>query len=370
MDPPEVEYTAPMVEITNLGMCRSRRESAGENGYHVRPVALLQLTNIEKILGDRMIFKDLSFTIDRGERVGLIGDNGSGKTTLFKLITNALQADMGERSIARGTTIGMLDQDPTFDLSNTLIDEAELAFKDLHDLAHDLRDLEHKMGEVEGDELQKVLDKYTDLQHKFEEAGGYAWRHKLEATLHGVGFEDKDFEKPVSALSGGQRSRLALAKLLINPPELLLLDEPTNHLDIAGVEWLEDYLLSYSGAVLVISHDRRLLDKVTNRIVWLTARKLRSYVGNYSAFQTQREVEVLSQGRAHEEQRAAIEKEQEYIRRFGAGQRARQKAPCTTSRLRSDRREGQQLEVNAPEVRHRSTRRRSAAACRTPLDEL
>lgn len=289
-------------------------------------MALLQLTNIEKILGDRMIFKDLSFTIDRGERVGLIGDNGAGKTTLFKLITNALQPDTGERSIARGTTIGMLDQDPKFDHSNTLIDEAELAFKDLHDLAHDLRDLEHKMGEVEGDELDKVLSKYTDLQHKFEEAGGYAWRHKLEATLHGVGFEDKDFEKPVSALSGGQRSRLALAKLLINPPDLLLLDEPTNHLDIAGVEWLEEYLLGYSGAVLVISHDRRLLDKVTNRIVWLTARKLRSYPGNYSAFQAQREVEVLSQGRAHEEQQAAIEKEKEYIRRFGAGQRARQAA--------------------------------------------
>jgi ATP-binding cassette subfamily F protein 3 len=289
-------------------------------------VALLQLTNIEKILGDRMIFKDLSFTIDRGERVGLIGDNGAGKTTLFKLITGAVIADSGERSIARSATIGMLDQDPRFDQTNTLIDEAELAFKDLHDLAHELRDAEHHMGEVEGDELQKVLDRYTDLQHKFEEAGGYAWRHKLEATLHGVGFEDKDFEKPVAALSGGQRSRLALAKLLINPPELLLLDEPTNHLDIAGVEWLEDYLLSYSGAVLVISHDRRLLDKVTNRIVWLTARKLRSYVGNYSAFQTQRELEVLSQGRAHEEQKAAIEKEQEYIRRFGAGQRARQAA--------------------------------------------
>ena len=289
-------------------------------------MALLQLTNIEKVLGDRLIFDRLSLSIDKGERTGLIGDNGSGKSTLFKMITTAMTPDMGDRSLARGATIGLLEQDPTFGAGNTLIDEAELAFKELHDLAHKMRDCEHAMAEHQDEELDKTLLRYEELQHKFEELGGYAWRHKLEATLHGVGFTDADFEKPVEAMSGGQRSRVALAKLLINPPDLLLLDEPTNHLDIAGVEWLEDYLLSFPGAVLLISHDRRLLDKVCNKIVWLTGRKLKSYVGNYSAFQKQREVEMLSQGRAHEEQQAAIEKEKEYIRRFGAGQRARQAA--------------------------------------------
>ena len=289
-------------------------------------MALLQLTNLEKVLGDRLLFDKLSFTIDRGERVGLIGDNGAGKSTLFKMITGAMTPDLGDRSIARTATIGLLEQDPTFTPGNTLIDEAETAFKELHDLAHDMRDCEHAMGEHVDDALTKTLERYEKLQARFDELGGYAWRHKLEATLHGVGFEDADFEKPVDAMSGGQRARVALAKLLINPPELLLLDEPTNHLDIAGVEWLENYLLDFPGAVLLISHDRRLLDKVANRIVWLTQRRLRSYTGNYTAFQTQREVESLSQGRAREEQQEAIEKEKEYIRRFGAGQRARQAA--------------------------------------------
>ena len=291
-----------------------------------RRVALLQLTNLEKVLGDRLIFDKLSFTIDRGERVGLIGDNGAGKSTLFKMMTGAMRPDMGDRAIAKSATIGLLEQDPTFTPGNTLIDEAETAFKELHDLAHDMRECEHAMGEHQDEELTKTLERYEKLQSRFDDLGGYAWRHKLEATLHGVGFEDADFEKPVEAMSGGQRARVALAKLLINPPDLLLLDEPTNHLDIAGVEWLENYLLDFPGAVLLISHDRRLLDKVANRIVWLTQRKLRSYNGNYSSFQTQRELEVLSMGRAREEQQEAIEKEKEYIRRFGAGQRARQAA--------------------------------------------
>jgi ATP-binding cassette, subfamily F, member 3 len=289
-------------------------------------VALLQLTNIEKILGDRLLFDKLSFNIDKGERVGFIGDNGAGKSTLFKIMTGAMKPDLGDRSLARSATIGLLEQDPTFTPGNTLIDEAELAFAELHGIAHDMRVLEHDMAEHQGEDLDKTLEKYTDLQHRYEDLGGYAWHHKLEATLLGVGFVKEDFEKPVASLSGGQRSRVALAKLLINPPDLLLLDEPTNHLDIAGVEWLERYLLDFPGAVLLISHDRRLLDKVSTRIVWLTQRKLRSYPGNYTAFQTQRDVEVLSQGRAHEEQQAAIEKEKEYIRRFGAGQRARQAA--------------------------------------------
>jgi ATP-binding cassette subfamily F protein 3 len=293
---------------------------------YCRFVALLQLTNIEKILGDRLLFDKLSLTIDRGERVGLIGDNGAGKTTLFRTITGEVKPDMGDRSMARSATMGLLEQDPKFTPGNTLIDEAELAFAELHAIAHDMRDCEHQMAEHADEELTRTLEKYQDLQHKFEDLGGYAWRHKLEATLLGVGFAESDFEKPVDSLSGGQRSRVALAKLLINPPDLLLLDEPTNHLDIAGVEWLERYLNDFPGAVLLISHDRRLLDAVCTRIVWLTQRKLRSYVGNYTAFHTQREMEVLTMGRAHEEQQAAIEKEKEYIRRFGAGQRARQAA--------------------------------------------
>lgn len=286
------------------------------------PVA--SLDNIEKTFGPRTIFNGLSFQIDRGERVGLIGDNGAGKSTLFKLLVGELAPDAGAVSIARGTRIGHLRQDPVFDHDNSVIDEAEEAFAQLHALSHRLRELEHEMAGVEGEDLQRILKRYQQVQHDFELAGGYAWRHRLEATLHGVGLDEGVWGQKVTTLSGGQRSRLALAKLLIAEPDLLLLDEPTNHLDLAAIEWLENYLLSFDGAVLLISHDRYLLDRLATRIVWLTRGVLRSYPGNYSAFIAQREVQELSQQRAFEQQQADIEKQKEFIRRFGAGQRARE----------------------------------------------
>lgn len=285
---------------------------------------LAQLTNLVLSFGDRVMFDRLNFAIDRGERVGLIGDNGAGKTTLFRMLTGELRPESGDVSITRNATVGILEQDPKFTPGQSLIDEAELAFQELHDLAHEMRDLEHQMGET--DDLDRVMKKYEDVQHRFEEAGGYAWRHKLEATLDGVGLARSDWEKPVDALSGGQRARLALAKLLVAEPDLILLDEPTNHLDITATEWLEEWLIGFKGAVVVISHDRYLLDRVATRIAWLTRCQISSYPGNYTAYEKQREVEVLSQSRAYDQQRAHIEKQQEYIRRFGAGQRARQAA--------------------------------------------
>lgn len=284
---------------------------------------LAQLTNIEKILGDRLMFERLSFSIERGERVGLIGENGTGKTTLFRILFGEMKPDLGDVSITRHTTIGVLEQDPKFSPGQSLIDEAELAFADLHDLAHQMREIEHQMAH---DHSEKILKRYESIQHKFEEAGGYAWRHRLEAVLDGVGLDRADWEKPVDALSGGQRSRLALAKLLVGQPDLLLLDEPTNHLDIAATEWLENWLLGFTGAMIVISHDRYLLDRIATRIVWLNRKQLSSYPGNYSAFEKQRDVEVISQSRAYEAQQAMIDKQSEYIRRFKAGQRARQAA--------------------------------------------
>jgi ATP-binding cassette subfamily F protein 3 len=204
------------------------------------------------------------------------------------------------------------------------MDEAELAFSELHDLSHRLRDLEHAMAEQTGAQLEKTLKQYETVQHDFDIAGGYAWRHRLEATLLGVGMERNTWEQNVETLSGGQRSRLALAKLLISEPDLLLLDEPTNHLDLAAIEWLEDYLLAFKGAVFLISHDRFLLDRLATRIVWLTRRQLSSYPGNYSAFVQQREIQELSQERAFREQQEDIAKQQEFIRRFGAGQRSKE----------------------------------------------
>jgi ATP-binding cassette subfamily F protein 3 len=285
---------------------------------------LVQLNNIEKILGDRLIFDKLAFSIEKGERVGLIGNNGEGKTTLFRTIVGEVTPDVGDVSVPRGTRIGYLKQDATFTPGNTLIDEAELAFEELHDLSHKLRDIEHGMATAQGEALDKLLGQYEKLQHDFDEQGGYAWRHRLEATLHGVKLNEDVWETQVEKLSGGQRSRLALAKLLIAEPDLLLLDEPTNHLDLEAIEWLEDYLLAFNGAVLLISHDRFLLDRLATRIVWLTGRRLKSYPGNFSAFLEQKATEELSQARAYELQQKDIAKQQEFIRRFSAGQRARE----------------------------------------------
>lgn len=287
-------------------------------------VSVATLSSIEKILGHKSLFDHLDLNIELGERLGLIGPNGSGKTTLLRILTGQLEVDGGTVALARGTKVGYLTQDPKFDDTNTVIDEAELAFADLHNLAHDMREIEHAMEHATGDALDKLLEKYQKVQHDFEIGGGYAWHHKLEATLLGIGLEREHWEKPVGALSGGQKSRLALAKILIAEPELLLLDEPTNHLDLAAIEWLENYLLSFRGAVLIISHDRYLLDRLATRIVWLTRGILKSYPGNYSAFVQQKELEELSQQRAYEEQQADIEKQKEFIRRFGAGQRSKE----------------------------------------------
>ncbi len=285
---------------------------------------LATIANLEKSFGNRILFQNLDFQIDSGQRVALIGDNGAGKTTLLKILTGQTQGEAGSVSVAASVKIGHLLQDPVFDPANTVLDEAELAFADLHELSHRLRIVEHDMAHKTGDELDAILKTYQKLQHQFELAGGYAWQHKLEATLLGVGLDKSIWEQPVTTLSGGQRSRLALAKVLISQPDLLLLDEPTNHLDLAAIEWLENFLLEFRGAVLLISHDRFLLDRLATRIVWLTQHRLKNYPGNYTAFTQQREVQELSQQRAHDEQHADIEKQKEYIRRFGAGQRARQ----------------------------------------------
>jgi ATP-binding cassette subfamily F protein 3 len=287
-------------------------------------MAVASLSNVEKHFGKKVLFEKLDLSISEGERVGFIGANGSGKTTLFKMLMGLEQPDLGTVLIGRNTRVGYLVQNPVFDLENTVIDEAELGFAALHRLSHEMRDLEHQMAETTGDALEKVLEKYTHVQHDFDLAGGYAWQHKMEATLLGVGLGRETWEQKVAVLSGGQRSRLALTKLLLSEPDLLLLDEPTNHLDLAAIEWLENYLADFNGAVVLISHDRFLLDRLATRIVWLNRAQIDSYPGNYSAYVEQRELNELSQQRAYELQQKDIEKQKEFIRRFKAGQRSKE----------------------------------------------
>jgi ATP-binding cassette subfamily F protein 3 len=287
-------------------------------------MSLATLSNIEKTFGKRVLFQGLNLNVERGERIGFIGPNGAGKTTLFKVLTGEVIPDGGVVALAKGTKVGHLTQDPKFDSGNSVLDEAELAFAQLHDMAHRLREIEHEMANQSGETLDKTLARYQSIQHDFELAGGYVWHHRLEATLLGVGLGRETWEQSVGTLSGGQKSRLSLAKILISEPDLLLLDEPTNHLDLAAIEWLEKYLLDFSGAVVLISHDRYLLDRLATRIVWLTGNALKSYPGNYSSFVQQRELQELTQLRQFERQQEDIDKQKEFIRRFGAGQRSKE----------------------------------------------
>ena len=231
-------------------------------------MSLATLSNIEKTFGKRVIFEGLNLNVEQGERLGFIGSNGAGKTTLFKVLTGHVVPDAGIVAIAKSVKVGHLSQDPTFEEANTVIDEAELAFAELHTLAHKMRDIEHEMAHLQGEALETLLEKYQTTQHDFELAGGYAWRHKLEATLLGVGLGRETWEQNVTTLSGGQRSRLALARLLISEPDLLLLDEPTNHLDLAAIEQLEQAMDSFGGTVLLVTHDRRMLDTVRTTRRW------------------------------------------------------------------------------------------------------
>jgi len=287
-------------------------------------MSLVTLSGIAKAFGQRAVLEQVSLSIYPNERIGLVGANGAGKTTLLRIICGQVEADSGTVAVARGVRVGYLPQEPQFDSAALVIDEAEAAFASLHELAARLRRLEHDMAGRDGAELHRVLREYQQTQHEFDLAGGYAWRHRVEATLLGVGLPAATWRLPVEALSGGQKSRLALARLLMSDPDVLLLDEPTNHLDLDGIEWLQEYLCQFRGAVLLTSHDRYLLDRLVGRIIWLRDGALASFPGNYSAFIRQRQVIELTRQRQYEAQQRDIEKQREFIRRLHAASRARE----------------------------------------------
>lgn len=289
-------------------------------------MALLSVANLVLSIGDRVLLDGVNLTVEKGVRVGLVGRNGCGKSTLLKLIAgwSGLKPDSGQVQLARGATAGYLTQDPDLDPSRTLRDEAATTFAHLHKLHSDLETLSHEMTTAQGDELDKLLKKYEQVENKIQAAGGYAVDHQIDATLHGLGLTDEFFNVTVQDLSGGQQGRLALAKLLLRQPDVLLLDEPTNHLDIAGRQWLEEYLLAYSGAVILVSHDRWLLDRVVGCIYELEDCRLVEYPGNYQAFREQRVLRRLTQQRVYEKQQDRVRQEQAFIDRYRAGQRASQ----------------------------------------------
>ena len=245
---------------------------------------ILACQNISKAFGTNEILKDASFHIEEREKAALVGINGAGKSTLFKIIVGEMTADTGEVILSKGKTLGYLaqHQDLTGDL--TIYEEVLQAKQDLIRMEERLRALEEEMKHEQGERLEELMNTYTRLSHTFELESGYAYRSEVVGVLKGLGFEPEEFEKKVSTLSGGQKTRVALGRLLLTKPDVILLDEPTNHLDMESIAWLEGYLLNYSGAVFIVSHDRYFLDRVVTKIVEIDAGKVTTFEGNYSAY--------------------------------------------------------------------------------------
>ncbi|HEX3560531.1 MAG TPA: ABC-F family ATP-binding cassette domain-containing protein [Pyrinomonadaceae bacterium] len=284
---------------------------------------LFRLTEVHKSYAAQEVLRGASLQVNPGEHVGLVGRNGAGKTTLFRLVTGEESADRGDVVRARGLRLGLLEQHVDFEPGTTVHEAALAAFGELQAIEHEMHQLEHRMAEAP-DDLDAVLARYSDLQHEFERQGGFEYAAKAEAILQGLGFERNTWVSPTEILSGGQKNRLGLARLLLAEPDVLLLDEPTNHLDVSAVEWLEEFLASYKSAYVIISHDRYFLDRACTRIVEVENGRAVSYTGNYSAFLVEREERREAQMRAYENQRQLIAKTEEFIRRNLAGQKTKQ----------------------------------------------
>ena len=245
---------------------------------------ILACQSICKSFGEKVILQDASFHIEEREKAALIGNNGAGKTTLLRIIMNEISADSGNVILAKDKKIGYLAQYQDIHGHHTIYEELLTTKQYILDMEDKIRALEQEMKYVAGDKLESLMNTYTRLTHQFELENGYAYKSEIVGVLKGLGFEEEDYTKQIENLSGGQKTRVALGKLLISKPDILLLDEPTNHLDMESIAWLETYLLNYPGAVFIVSHDRYFLDKVVTKIVEIEAGQMRMYDGNYSAY--------------------------------------------------------------------------------------
>ena len=245
---------------------------------------ILSCQSICKSFGEKVILQDASFHIEEREKAALIGNNGAGKTTLLRIIMEEISADSGQVVIAKDKKIGYLAQYQDIHGHHTIYEELMTTKQYILDMEDKIRSLEQEMKYVAGDKLESLMNSYTRLTHQFELENGYAYKSEIVGVLKGLGFEEEDYSKQIENLSGGQKTRVALGKLLISKPDILLLDEPTNHLDMESIAWLETYLLNYPGAVFIVSHDRYFLDKVVTKIVEIEAAQMRMYEGNYSAY--------------------------------------------------------------------------------------
>lgn len=285
-----------------------------------KQIMLLKAINIDKSFGGTVVLERINIRVNEKERVGLIGPNGAGKSTLLKIITGEMLPDSGEIHLSKKARLGYLAQQTGLDSERTIWEELLLVFAGLKQMEKELRQLEKEMGreDVFSNEhlYQKTLEKYAALQESFEEQGGYGYEARMRGALHGLGLAGIDWKNTkISELSGGQKTRVALAKMLLEEPDLLILDEPTNYLDMNAITWLEQTLASYSGALLIVSHDRYFLDRLVTVIYELERGHATRYVGNYTAYVKQKEEKILLQQKAYEEQQAQIKKMEEFIQR-------------------------------------------------------
>ena len=287
-------------------------------------MSLISLENVSVHYGDRAVLDGVTFSLERGEKVALVGANGCGKTTLLHVLAGSVGVDSGTATRQRGVGVGVLEQEPSFEGGHTLFEELLNACGHLLEMEEEIEGLGHALAEASGDDLEKALSRLGELQHRYEEAGGYTYEAKIRAVLMGLGFTEEEMELPPRLLSGGQKSRAALARLLVVEPDVMLLDEPTNHLDMSAVEWLEEFLAGYKGACLFVSHDRFFIDRVADRTVAMWAGGLRNYPGGYTQYLSMRKLEMRQQRDAYEGQQAEIARLQEYIRRNIFGQKSKQ----------------------------------------------
>ena len=279
---------------------------------------LMTVQGVSKSFGMKSVLKDISLTLQQGARMGLIGVNGSGKSTLFRLIAGQMEPDEGTISLMRGTRVGMLTQEADIQSDLTVREELSRVFEPVREMERRLRALEEEMAQKHADEaeLDRLSREYARLTDRFEDAGGYEWPSRIQGVLAGLGFAKGREDQPASVLSGGEKTRLCLARLLLTQPDLLMLDEPTNHLDLSSIQWLEDTLKKYRGTVLIISHDRYFMNSVCDCMAEISMRRLVQYEGNYDQFTVKRQADIERQIREYKLQQAEIARQQAIIQRY------------------------------------------------------